>query len=252
MRIALANPRLHMVLRHNQKLVYELPATEHLLERLKLFYGNELAEQLIWVESELHGVRIWGYVAHPSQSKSTRKGQYLFLNGRWIQDRTLQHALAEAYRGLLMVGRFGITFLFLDVPPELIDVNVHPTKAEVRFQDGQSLYRQLLSTIRTKFLSMDLDSKLKVPEGHGSMIGAGAENMSAPAGSSRSLSLQPPDPERQDQLQSELAGWAKVQLEQWKPDVLPEGRSDAGRFDVEHDWSPSKTPTIRRECFDGG
>src|SRR5262249_11335851 len=149
MRIALANPRLYMVLRHNQKLVYELPATDRLLDRLQYFYGSELAEQLIWVESELRGVRIWGYVAHPSQSKSTRKGQYLFLNGRWIQDRTLQHALAEAYRGLLMVGRYGITFLFLEMPPDLIDVNVHPTKSEVRFQDSQALYRQLLSTIRT-------------------------------------------------------------------------------------------------------
>lgn len=162
-RIALANPRLHLVLRHNQKVVYELPATDRLLDRLRLFYGAQLADQLIWVETELNSYRVWGYVAHPSQSKATRKGEYLFLNGRWIQDRTLQHALTEAYRGLLMVGRYPITFLFLEMPPEEVDVNVHPTKAEVRFQDSQQLFRLLLSTLRTKFLGMNLESQIRVP-----------------------------------------------------------------------------------------
>ena len=95
-RIALANPRLHLVLRHNQRVVYELPAVDRLVDRLRLFHGGELVDQLIWVESEMQSYRIWGYVAHPSQSKSSRKGQYLFLNGRWIQDRSLQHALTEA------------------------------------------------------------------------------------------------------------------------------------------------------------
>lgn len=163
-RVALANSNLHAVLRHNNKIVYELPATHRLIERLQLFYGSELAEKLIWVESELNGIRLWGYVAHPSHSKSTRKGQYLFLNGRWIQDRSLQHALKEAYRGLLMVGRNPVCYLFLEVPPDLVDVNVHPTKSEVRFVDSQPLYRQMLSTLRNKFLSMDLDSTLSVSD----------------------------------------------------------------------------------------
>lgn len=198
-RIALAHPRLHMVLRHNQKIVYELPASGQLIDRLRLFYGGELADDLIWVESTAGDVRMWGYVGHPRQSKSTRKGQYLFLNGRWIQDRSLQHALGEAYRGLLMVGRQPIAFLFLDMPPSLVDVNVHPTKVEVRFRDSQQLYRQLLSMLRSKFLSMDLDSDLRVR---------------APASESRHS---PPDSARQRELQIELSGWAKDQLAQIKP-----------------------------------
>ena len=169
-RIAIANPRLHMVLRHNGKLVYELPASGSLIDRLRLFHGSDLADKLIEVESEVASVesaepvRLWGYVGHPSLSKSTRKGQYLFLNGRWIQDRSLQHALGEAYRGLVMVGRFPVAFLFLELPPDLVDVNVHPTKSEVRFRDGQALYRQLLSTLRNRFLSSDLGSAFRVPE----------------------------------------------------------------------------------------
>lgn len=162
-RIALAHPRLHLVLRHNGKPVFELPATQQLIDRIRLLFGNDLANDLIPVESEANGIRMWGYAGHPSLSKSTRKSQHLFLNGRWIQDRSLQHALTEAYRGLLMIGRQPVAFLFLEVPADLVDVNVHPTKTEVRFADSQQLFRQLLSMLRTKFLSMNLDSAIQVP-----------------------------------------------------------------------------------------
>ena len=134
-RVSLAHPRLHLTLRHNGKMVFELPPTSGSLDRLRLLFGDELADQLVWVESEHQGTRMSGYVGLPSFSKSTRKQQYLFLNGRWIQDRTLQHALTEAYRGLLMVGRQPIAFLFLEMSPDQVDVNVHPAKAEVRFRE---------------------------------------------------------------------------------------------------------------------
>ncbi|MFG0332648.1 MAG: DNA mismatch repair endonuclease MutL, partial [Maioricimonas sp. JB049] len=161
-RVALANPRLHMVLRHNNKSVYELPATERLIDRLELFFGSQLSDSLIPIERTSGDLRVWGYVAQPRQSKATRKGQYLFLNGRWIQDRSLQHALTEAYRGLLMVGRQPIAYLFFEVPASHVDVNVHPTKSEVRFRDSQQLYRLLLSTLRNTFLGMDLDAPLSL------------------------------------------------------------------------------------------
>ncbi len=162
-RIALAHPRLHLVLRHNGKSVFELPGTQQLLDRIRLLFGNEMADELIPVESDANGIRMWGYAGHPSLSKSTRKSQHLFLNGRWIQDRSLQHALSEAYRGLLMIGRQPVAFLFLEIPAGLVDVNVHPTKTEVRFADSQQLFRQLLAMLRTKFLSLNLDSAIQVP-----------------------------------------------------------------------------------------
>jgi DNA mismatch repair protein MutL len=204
---------LHAVLRHNGKTVYELPAADQLIDRIRLFFGAALAEQLIWVESQVGDVRLWGYVAHPSQSKSTRKGQYLFLNGRWIQDRSLQHALGEAYRGLLMTGRHPIVILFLEMPAAQVDVNVHPTKAEVRFRDGQQLYRQLLSALRTKFLSMDLDSEMSFRK---------------PA-----EVAPPPDPAQQHKLQMELVDWAKQQLTVEPPPPSGEGTAyvPPGRFD---------------------
>ena len=222
-RVALANPNLRLVLRHNGKTVYELPATNRLSERLELFYGSELANKLISVEAESGPARIWGYVAHPSESKSTRKGQYLFLNGRWIQDRSLQHALGEAFRGLLMVGRYPIAFLFLEVPPDEVDVNVHPTKSEVRFRDSQTLYRLVLSTLRTKFLSMD--------------IGAGHR---LEAGERQDARAAPPDPARQQQAQQELVNWANTALAGWTPNT--------DLNDLEAKVAPPPTPvTHQRE-----
>ncbi len=166
-RIALANPYLHLVLRHNEKLVYELPAVTDPLERIRRFFGSEVADRLISVSSESQlpsgeTIRLWGYAGEPSLNRSTRKDQFLFLNGRWIQDRSLQHALAEAYRGLLMVGRHAVSFLFLELPPAMVDVNVHPTKSEVRFQDSQILYRQLLKTLRDKFLTLEFRANIDV------------------------------------------------------------------------------------------
>jgi DNA mismatch repair protein MutL len=207
-RIALACPRLAAVLRHNERIVYELPPTEQILDRLRLFFGSDLADRLIWVESQTDQARLWGYVGHPSESRSTRKGQFLFLNGRWIQDRSLQHALGEAYRGLLMTGRYPVAFLFLELSPDQVDVNIHPTKAEVRFRDAQSLYRQLLSTLRTRFLTADLESTVSVPAG-------------------LQVAAQPPavDPNRQLGLQLELAAWAKDRLAQWTPPTAFPGDS---------------------------
>src|SRR5262245_32482286 len=209
-KIALAHPRLHLVLRHNDRPVYELPAAEKLLDRITLFFGSDLAKNLIWVESEFEKVRLWGYVGHPSLNKATRKGQYLFLNGRWIQDRSLQHALGEAYRGLLMVGRNPVSFLFLEMPADLVDVNVHPTKAEVRFRESQKLYRQLLSMIRTTFLGMNLNSELQV----------------RPTAAVPAPVLTPVrsrvDPERQKELQQDLVAWVKEQTRDWgKPGYEP-------------------------------
>lgn len=195
-RVALANPRLRMTLRHNDKVVFDLPASDGLIDRLQMFYGKSLTDHLIWVESEVGDVRMSGYVAHPSQSKSGRKWQHLFLNGRWFQDRSIMHALTESYRGLLMVGRQPIAFLFVDMPPSAFDVNVHPTKVEVRFVDGQQLYRQMLAMIRTKFLTMDLDSEMKLGRGKS------AEHESTqdePVGAA----VAP-----QQKLQAELEAWA--------------------------------------------
>ncbi len=162
-RIALAYPKIHLTFRSGTKVVHDLPPVAGTRERIAVFLGQELADSLLWVEGRLEGMHLWGYVAHPSQSRSTPKGQFLFLGGRYVRDRSLSHALNEAYRGLLMVGRMPVAFLHLEIPPEEVDVNVHPTKIEVRFRDSQRVYSHLLSTLRQTFLKSDLHARLHPP-----------------------------------------------------------------------------------------
>jgi DNA mismatch repair protein MutL len=164
-RLALAHPHVHFTLSHNGRLVHDLPPVDDVRQRIAAFFGQEIADDLIGIESESDGVALAGFVANPMHSRATGRMQYLFLNGRAIRDRSLQHALGEAYRGLLLTGRQPICFLRLDMPPEMVDVNVHPTKQEVRFQDGGRLYSQLLGTLRTKFLTSDLTARGKSTAG---------------------------------------------------------------------------------------
>src|SRR6476661_3686112 len=158
-RLALAHPHIHFTIAHNGRTVHDLPPVTDIRGRIAAFFGDEIANDLIEINSENNGISLSGYVANPMHSRATGRMQYLFLNGRAIRDRSLQHALGEAYRGLLLTGRQPICFLRLEMPPDAVDVNVHPTKQEVRFQDSGRLYSQLLGTLRTKFLTTDLTAR---------------------------------------------------------------------------------------------
>jgi DNA mismatch repair protein MutL len=214
-RIALATHRVHFTLRHNDRTVFELAAADDWKERIARFFGRDLAEQLIWLKSEEDGIRLAGYAAHPSQSRSHNRMQYFFLNGRHIRDRSLQHALGESYRGLLLTGRFPIAFLELQMPPDLVDVNVHPTKLEVRFQDSGRLYSQLLSTLRNKFLSTDLDTRVQSPMAESPQSGLAAAFAASSGEEASGI-----DSSRAEQLRRDLVDWAKGKVSEWN---LPEG-----------------------------
>jgi DNA mismatch repair protein MutL len=158
-RLALAHPHIHFTIAHNGRTIHDLPPVADIRGRIAAFFGDELADDLIEIKSVNDGVTLSGYVANPMHSRATGRMQYLFLNGRAIRDRSLQHALGEAYRGLMLTGRQPICFLRLEMPADSVDVNVHPTKQEVRFQDSGRLYSQLLGTLRTKFLTTDLSAR---------------------------------------------------------------------------------------------
>jgi DNA mismatch repair protein MutL len=127
-RLALAHPQIHFTLTHNGRTVHDLPPLPNIHGRITAFFGEELANDLIEVRSASDGIALDGFVANPMHSRATTRMQYLFLNGRAIRDRALQHALVEAYRGLMLTGRQPICFLRLSMPADLVDVNVHPTK----------------------------------------------------------------------------------------------------------------------------
>ena len=158
-RVALAYPEIQLKLIHNTREIHNLAACTSWAERIGAFFGPEIADSLIPIESEHNDIRLSGFVVDPAHSRGNNRMQYLFLNRRYIRDRSLQHALSESYRGLLMTGRYPIVFLRLDMPYDQVDVNVHPAKLEVRFQDGGKIYSQLLGAIRNRFLTTDLTAK---------------------------------------------------------------------------------------------
>lgn len=162
-RLALARPGIHLTLKHNGKMVYDIPGGAPLKERIQLFYGNEVSDHLLEVDNAHGPVRLYGFIANPVCDRGHARMQYLFLNGRWIRDRSLGHALQEGFRGLLMTGRYAVAFLFLQMPPDFVDVNVHPTKAEVRFRDGSALYSFVHATVRNRLNAENLTARLRAP-----------------------------------------------------------------------------------------
>ena len=193
-RIALARPNLHLALRHNDKNVHEIPAGARLQERIRLFFGDEISDKLYAIDAELGPARLYGYIADPACERGNARTQYLFVNGRWIRDRSLGHALQEGYRGLLMTGRFAVAFLFLELPPDQVDVNVHPTKAEVRFRDAQALYSLVLATVRDRLRAENLTARIRPPSMFSSPNGNGSVPLFQPRPSEISGSLFSPPP----------------------------------------------------------
>jgi DNA mismatch repair protein MutL len=159
----LRDPGLHLTLRHNNKVVYEIAAATPLLDRIGLLFGPEVSGSLYVIETQQGSLKLSGYIADPSCERGTARMQYLFVNGRWIRDRSLGHALQEAYRGLLMTGRYAVAFLFLELPADQVDVNVHPTKSEVRFRDAQTLHHLIYATVRDRLGKENLTARLQAP-----------------------------------------------------------------------------------------
>src|SRR5262249_20423426 len=145
----------HLPLRHNGKLLHEVPLSADLLDRVALLFGPEIHDRLYPVDAEGGPVLFHGYVADPACARGSSGLQYWFVNGRRRRGRGLTQALEEAYRGLLMTGRHPVAFLFLDLPTDAVDVNVHPSKAEVRFRDPAGLAELVLQAVRRRLQARD-------------------------------------------------------------------------------------------------
>ncbi len=160
-RLALAHRQIGFELTNNGRNSLKLNGGGGVRERIAALFGTELAGELMAIERCERGLHIEGYVAPPSRSRSTASWQYVLVNGRFIRDRFIQHAVREAYRGLMESSRHPIVFLFLTIDPGAVDVNVHPTKIEVRWQDSNLIHSQILAALRDKFLTTDLTPALR-------------------------------------------------------------------------------------------
>lgn len=146
-RSVLGHPSVRFLLSDERSLILDV-SPGALQERFAALFGAEVAERLLPVETEREGFRIWGFVGHPECTRPARTHQFLFLNGRWIQHRGLSHAVYTAYEHLLERGTYPLFVLHLEVDPERVDVNVHPQKHEVKFEDERQAFSAVLQAVR--------------------------------------------------------------------------------------------------------
>lgn len=148
MRLSLAHPHIQFQLIHNDREVFNYYRQQHIFERIAEALGRSVAGALHRIDCERGEVALHGYVAAPEQNRSTTQALYTYINGRFIRDPVVKHAVLDGYRQLLMKGRYPICVLFLQMPPERVDVNVHPTKHEVRFHDQRLIHDFITNAVR--------------------------------------------------------------------------------------------------------
>ncbi len=143
---ALAHPEVSFRLRHNDRILLDLRREKGVRERVAALLGRSLLKDLLNVDCQAGSdLRLSGLISAPQLNRSAATHIYTFINGRYIRDRVVQHAVMEGYRHLLMKGRYPVAVIFLEIDPAQVDVNVHPTKHEVRFRE-QSLVHDFIAT----------------------------------------------------------------------------------------------------------
>ena len=169
-RVALAHPNIHFTFYHNGSEMFNLPAS-NFRQRIVNIFAGKTNEKLVPVNETTEIVTIDGFVSKPEFSKKSRGEQFFFVNNRFIKSGYLHHAVMAAYDGLLKDGCQPGYFLYLQVPPHTIDINIHPTKTEIKFDDEHALYSILRSAIKHSLgqfnvapvLDFDRDSNLDTP-----------------------------------------------------------------------------------------
>ena len=176
-RIALANPKVKMQLFHNNSELFHLPSS-NLRQRIVNIIGDKKNETLVPIEEETTLVKITGFVGKPEAAKRTRGEQYFFVNKRFIKSQYLHHAVSKAFEEVIAYNYFPSYFINLNIDPKLIDINIHPTKTEIKFEDENAIYAIIRATVKRSLgayniapsldfsqeLSFDLDFSNKEPK----------------------------------------------------------------------------------------
>ena len=176
-RIALANPKVKMQLFHNNSELFHLPSS-NLRQRIVNIIGDKKNETLVPIEEETTLVKITGFVGKPEAAKRTRGEQYFFVNKRFIKSQYLHHAVSKAFEEVIPYNYFPSYFINLSIDPKLIDINIHPTKTEIKFEDENAIYAIIRATVKRSLgayniapsldfsqeLSFDLDFSNKEPK----------------------------------------------------------------------------------------
>ncbi|WP_373517203.1 DNA mismatch repair endonuclease MutL [Pricia sp.] len=171
-RVALAHPKVAFHFYHNGSELFNLPADNH-RKRIVTIFGTRTNQKLVPVEEETPIVKIKGFITKPEFAKKSRGEQFFFVNHRFIKSPYLHHAVVSAFEGLIKSDTYPGYFLYLEVNPASLDINIHPTKTEVKFDDEHSLYAIIRATIKHSLgqfnvapaLDFDHDPNLQIPYG---------------------------------------------------------------------------------------
>lgn len=216
-RVALANPEIAFSLYHNDTEVYNLYGGK-LSRRIVDMFGKNYRENLVACQESTHYIEVKGYIGKPEFARKTRGEQFFFVNNRFIKHSYLHHAVLAAFEGLIPDGSHPFYVLFIDIDPSHIDINIHPTKTEIKFDDERSIYTLLLAVIKKAIgihhfaPSIDFDANV---------------NFMTPSFGSQPKSVLPPQPSSWDKLlplqndssraQSNLRNWEQL-FEGMKPE----------------------------------
>lgn len=170
--MALGWPRVRFRLLHNSRVVKDWPEAAGQADRVKDLFGRGSKNDLLPIDLETPDLRLSGWICSPRFVRSTSRGIYVFVNGRFVKDRIIRHALFEGFGTRLMKGRFPLAVISVQVPPDQVDVNVHPTKHEVRFARQKQVHDAIARTVagvlrnfdRSKWTAMDKPRKKTIGE----------------------------------------------------------------------------------------
>ena len=169
-RVALAHPEIEFSMFHNGSEMFQLPSC-NVRQRIVNVFGSKTNEKLVPVKEDTEVLKISGFVGKPEYAKKTRGEQFFFVNNRFVKSNYLNHAVNSAFEGLLRDGAHASYFLYLEVDPKTIDINIHPTKTEIKFDDEHTLYALLRSAVKHSLgqfniapvLDFDRDNALDTP-----------------------------------------------------------------------------------------
>jgi DNA mismatch repair protein MutL len=168
-RVALVNPNVGFTFYNNDKILHQV-SPSNLKQRIVELFGNHYNPRLVPVEQESSIVNIKGYIGKPEFARKTRGEQYFFTNGRFIRNPYLHHAIENAFRELIPSDSFPTYFIYLTVDPGTIDVNIHPTKTEINFQDIKNIYAILHSAVRQSIGKFNITPSLDFEQEQGIVI----------------------------------------------------------------------------------
>jgi len=170
-RQALAHPHIRFMLSHHNKSVFDLPSSQSIKERLFQLYGKEISDNLLEFSGTRDRIRVYGLIGRPAYTRSDRTYQDFYVNHRAVKNLSLTHALYGAYSGMLMRDRHPVGFVFIELDPALVDVNVHPAKTEVRFRNQSQMHDLVWDVLREGLRTQGVKSVATPAAGSGETSG---------------------------------------------------------------------------------